>query len=251
VRRSRIPVLIWTLVAGLLAPAIAGTMLPPAPSRWVTDDAGFLSASARESLDGRLEAYEKQTGHQILVWIGRTTSGLPVEDFSVAAFRAWRVGRKGLDDGLVLFVFADDRKVRIEVGYGLEGQVPDAIASRIIREAIVPRMQAGDRDGAIVAGVDALVAAVEGRASPASAGSGEASSDRAPPFDLPSLGWAQKILIGLAVAAFLVLLITHPSLALYLLFTMLSGGRGGGSGGRRRFAGGGGRSGGGGATGSW
>jgi uncharacterized protein len=237
--------------AALFAPSFATAAVPPAPQRWVTDDAGFLTPAARDRLDGRLEAYEKQTGHQVLVWIGRTTAGVPVEDFSVAAFRAWRIGRKGLDDGLVLFVFAGDRKVRIEVGYGLEGQVPDAIASRIIREAIVPRMQAGDRDGAIVAAVDALVAAVEGRAPPASAGSGEASPDRAPPFDLPSLGLAQKILIGLAAAAFLVLLITHPSLALYLLFTMLSGGRGGGSGGRRRFAGGGGRSGGGGATGSW
>jgi uncharacterized protein len=237
--------------SAFFAPAFASAAVPAAPQRWVTDDAGFLTPSTRDRLDGRLEAYEEQTGHQVLVWIGRTTAGVPVEDFSVSAFRAWRVGGKGRDDGLVLFVFTDDRKVRIEVGYGLEGQVPDAIASRIIREAIVPRMQAGDRDGAIVAGVDALVAAVEGRASPASSGSGQASPDRGPPFDLPSLGLAQKILIGIAAAGFLVLLVTHPSLALYLLFTMLSGGRGGGSGGRRRFAGGGGRSGGGGATGSW
>ena len=211
----------------------------------------FLSPTAREGLDRRLETYETQSGHQLLVWIGRTTAGVPVEDFSVATFRAWRVGRKGLDDGLAVFVFADDRKVRIEVGYGLEGQVPDAVASRIIRETIVPRIQAGDRDGAIVAGVDGLIAAVEGRPSPSSAQAGEGPPDRPPPLSLPALGVAQKVLIALAVVAFLALLVTHPSLALYLLFTMLSGGRGGGSGGRRRFAGGGGRSGGGGATGSW
>jgi uncharacterized protein len=106
------------------------------PTRWVTDSAGFLSEGARQELDSRLETYQRQTGHHVLVWIGRTTDGIPLEDFTVRAFAAWQVGRKGLDDGLVLFVFSDDRKVRVEVGYGLEGQVPDAIASRIIRETI-------------------------------------------------------------------------------------------------------------------
>ena len=97
-------------------------------------------------------------------------------------FAAWRVGRKGLDDGLVLFVFAKDRKVRIEVGYGLEDQVPDAIASRIIREVIVPRIQAGDQDGALAAGVGALLEAIgpdlAGRGAPAPAPAGPARAAR-------------------------------------------------------------------------
>ena len=108
-----------------------------------------MSADAVRSLDSQLEAYERSSGHQLLVYIGKTTGGVPIEDWAVRAFQAWKVGRKGLDDGLALFIMADDRRLRIEVGYGLEGQVPDAMASRIINEVIVPRVQAGDRDGAV------------------------------------------------------------------------------------------------------
>ena len=77
-------------------------------------------------------------------------------------FEAWKVGRKGLDDGLVLFILAQDRKLRIEVGYGLEGQMPDAIASRIIRETITPRLSAGDWDGAVNAGVERILTTLGG-----------------------------------------------------------------------------------------
>jgi uncharacterized membrane protein YgcG len=146
--------------------AAAPAALPPAPQRWVTDTASFLSEAAHRSLDERLEAYERQTGHQVLVWIGRTTGDIPLEDFTVRAFKEWKPGRKGLDDGLVLFVLADDRKIRFEVGYGLEDRIPDLVASRIIREVMAPRIQAGDRDGAVKAGVEAALAAIEGRPVP-------------------------------------------------------------------------------------
>lgn len=243
----------FLLAGAALAPHEARAAVPSAPTRWVTDGAGFLSEGARQNLDGRLEAYQRQTGHHVLVWIGRTTGGVPIEDFAVQAFAAWHVGRKGLDDGLVLFVLSDDRQLRIEVGYGLEGQVPDAIASRIIREAIVPRIQAGDRDAAIQAGVDALITAIEGRAGAPEPAAGAPSAARPPPSGgVRPLGAGQKILIGLVVLAFLILFATNPSLALYLLFSILSGGRGGGgSGGGGGYSGGGGRSGGGGASGSW
>jgi uncharacterized protein len=227
----------------------AGAEVPAAPTHWVTDSAGFLSEGTRQELDGRLESYERQGGHQILVWIGRTTGGVPLEDLTVRAFAAWKVGRKGLDDGLVLFVFSDDRKVRVEVGYGLEGQVPDAIASRIIRETIVPRVQAGDRDGAIRTGIEALIAAIEGQAAAPEPAAGPASG-RPPAGGARSVGIGQMILIGLVVAGFLILFATNPTLAIYLLFTMLSGGRGRGGGGGG-YSGGGGRGGGGGASGSW
>jgi len=238
------------LFAGVaLAACEAGAAVPAAPTRWVTDSAGFLSEGTRQEFDGRLETYERQGGHQILVWIGRTTGGVPLEDFTVRAFAVWKVGRKGLDDGLVLFVFSDDRKVRVEVGYGLEGQVPDAIASRIIRETIVPRVQAGDRDGAIRAGIAALIAAIEGQAAAPEPAAGPASG-RPPPAGGPrSLGIGQMVLIGLAVIGFLILFATNPTLAIYLLFSILSGGRGGSGGGG--YSGGGGRGGGGGASGSW
>ncbi len=238
--------------AALVASAAAADA-PAAPVRWVTDSAGFLSEGARDELDGRLEAYERQSGHHVLVWIGRTTGDVPLEDFTVRAFAAWKVGRSGFDDGLVLFVFSDDHTLRVEVGYGLEGQVPDAIASRIIRETIAPRIRSGDRDGAIRAGVAALIRAIEGHAdSEPAAGPAD---DRAPPpresARAPGIG--QMILVGIVVVGFLILLATNPSLALYLLSSILSGGRGGGGGGGGDggYSGGGGRSGGGGASGSW
>src|SRR5262245_26153195 len=97
------------------------TPIPPAPARWVTDTVGFMSADAVRSLDSQLESYERSSGHQLLVYIDKTTGGVPIEDWAVKAFQAWKIGRKGLDDGLALFIMTDDRRLRIEVGYGLEG----------------------------------------------------------------------------------------------------------------------------------
>ncbi|HEY0783899.1 MAG TPA: TPM domain-containing protein [Thermoanaerobaculia bacterium] len=255
-RRARFAIALFLPLAALPA-AAAPFVAPPAPARWVTDEAGFLSEPAREALDARLGAYQRQSGHQVLLWIGRTTGGVPIEDFTVRTFEAWKVGRKGMDDGLALFILVDDRKARFEVGYGLEGNVPDLIASRILREIVIPRIQAGDRDGAAAAGMEAAIAAIEGRPFD-SAGSGEPLATdftaRAAPRGPPAqpIGLGTKILFAILGIAFLILLITHPSLALYLLFNLLSGGRGGGGGGGDGgFSGGGGRSGGGGATGSW
>jgi uncharacterized protein len=249
----------WALAALLPAalaprPAAAAAALPPSPTRWVTDSAGLLSAGERRSLDSRLEAYERQTGHQVLVWIGDKPPETPPEDFSVHAFEAWKVGRKGLDDGLVVFLFPSEQVIRIEVGYGLEPVVPDAIASRVIREVMAPRLAAGDADAAVEAGVAALVGAIGGgeeagggRAGAPASGTPGGPSGRV--HRPPSVG--QLIFYGLLAVGFLILLITHPSFALFLLFQLLSGGRGGGGGGGGGFSGGGGRSGGGGATGSW
>ena len=92
-------------VVGLEQAVAAPFAAPPSPARWVTDEAGFLSAGAREALDARLGAYQQQSGHQLLLWIGHTVGEMAVEDYTVRTFAAWRVGRKGIDDGLVLFIF--------------------------------------------------------------------------------------------------------------------------------------------------
>ncbi|HEU0008039.1 MAG TPA: TPM domain-containing protein [Terriglobia bacterium] len=227
----------------------AETPIPPVPARWVTDTAGFMSVEGLRSLDMELEAYERSSGQQLLVYIGKTTGGVPIEDWAVRAFQAWKVGRKGLDDGLALFIMSEDRRLRIEVGYGLEGQVPDAMASRIVSDVIVPRVQSGDRDGAVAAGMDAVARTLTGRGLSESpvAQRGERGRGSRP------LTIGQLVFFGIIGVLFLVLLATNPALAIYLVASILSGNRegsyrGGGGGG---FSGGGGRSGGGGASGSW
>jgi uncharacterized protein len=240
------------------ASSFAADKTPPAPTRWVTDGAGFLSESAREALDARLRAYEAETGHQFIVWIGRSTEGVPIEDFAVRAFKAWGVGQRGRDDGLALFIFSDDRTVRFEVGYGLEGAFPDVAASRIIREVLAPRLQAGDRDGAVAAAVEAATASIardEGTLGP-EGGGGLRPEPSGPRRGGRPLSTAEKVVVGLVVLAFLFILVTNPALALYLLQVVASSGggsgRGGwGGGGGGGWSGGGGRSGGGGASGSW
>ena len=229
----------------------AETPIPPVPTRWVTDTAGFLSPEVTRSLDAQLKAYERTSGRQLLVYIGTTTGDTPIEDWAVRAFEAWKVGRKGVDDGLALILMAQDRRIRIEVGYGLEGQVTDATASRIITQIITPRIQSGDRDGAVVAGMDALVRSTggEGLSGQVAAVGPRPQRER----ETKQFTFGQLVIGGIVAVLFLLLLITNPSLAMFLLVSILSGGRqgGGGGGGGGGFGGGGGRSGGGGASGRW
>jgi uncharacterized protein len=239
----------------LVAAHAADVPIPPPPARWATDASGFMSPQGLQAVDRTLENFERATGNQVLVWIGDTTGDAVLEDWTVRAFERWKVGRKGLDNGLILFVFAKDRRARIEVGYGLEGKVPDVIASRVINDVIIPRIVAGDRDGAVQAGVDALLAAISGGTG-GIAGQGtptdRGEDSSTPPSRGRQMSYPEMVLVGLLVLGFLVLLITNPSLALYLLFSILSGGRGGGGGGGGGgFSGGGGSSGGGGASGRW
>lgn len=210
---------------------------PPAPTRWVTDGAALLSAPARAALDRRLEGYQQATGHQVLVWIAPSTSGEPIESFAERAFQAWKVGRAGLDDGVVLFVFAQDHTLRLEVGYGLEPVLTDALCSRIINERIAPLLEAGNPDAAVGAGVDALLDTLGGGSLPPVAA----------PRVLTTSEW---VALAMAAVGFLLLLIIRPDLALRLITLMLflRGGRRDRGGG---FAGRGGRSGGGGASGRW
>src|ERR1700733_5071780 len=163
VLRGLLALLILT-VLGTAANA-AEVAIPPSPAHWATDTAGFLKPQTVADLDARLRAYQAETGHQILVYVAPTTGTTPTEDWTVRAFARWKVGRKGLDDALILFVFPTDRKVRIEVGYGFEQTVPDATAARIIRDTITPKIRAGQPDEAVTAGVDEILAAVGGEAS--------------------------------------------------------------------------------------
>jgi uncharacterized protein len=144
----------------LLLAANAGFAIPPAPDHYVTDGAGALSDTTHTQLENELQAYEHKTGHQIIVWIGQTTGSVPLETWTGETAHNWRIGRKGHDDGAILFLFMRDHRIRIEVGYGLEGTLTDADASRIIGDDITPKLKAGDPDGAVSSGVaDMLVTA--------------------------------------------------------------------------------------------
>ncbi|HEV3091317.1 MAG TPA: TPM domain-containing protein [Candidatus Cybelea sp.] len=148
-------------LAAWAAPALAADFaLPTVPTHYVTDNAGALSAATRERIENELRAYETQTGHQVIVWIASTTGGVPLETYTGESADAWKIGRRGHDDGAVLFLFMRDRRVRIEVGYGLESALTDADAHRIIADAILPPMRAGNVDLAVSHGVDGMLSTI-------------------------------------------------------------------------------------------
>jgi uncharacterized protein len=248
------------LAVAVTTASAAEVPTPPRPTRWVTDTAGMLSPATARALDARLEAYTRETGHYVLVWIGSTTGDTPLEEFTVRAAHAWDLGKKGTDqdDAAVLFVFPDDKKMRVEVGYGLEGQLTDAFTSRVMREIMAPRLLAGDPDGAVTAGVQALLSQIEGKPVEIGAAPGSGGGDHRGRRG-GKMTPAKLIGGGIVLVLFLILLVTNPSLAMFLLYSLMSGGhRGGGfgggggrSGGGGGFGGGGAGFGGGGASGSW
>lgn len=235
------------LVLSWAASSVSPAELPPPPARWVTDGAGVLSSGTEASLDARLAAYERESGHQVLVWIGGSIGTADLETWAARTFESWRVGRAGLDDGVVLFILMQDRRARIEVGYGLEPVLTDALSGRILDEALIPRLRAGDPDGAVSASVEAILRAIGGEV--------PFVPSRGPPQAVGSP--VRSIGFWVMVAIMLILFIRNPALAMMFLSTMRSGRHGGGfgggfgGGGDGGFHGGGGRSGGGGASRSW
>ena len=165
---TRVIGLLAGLWLGFFGLAFAQELQPlPALSAHVTDTVGLLPEDRRQALEVQLVQLEKDKGAQLAVLIVSTTRPEPIESYSMRVAEAWRLGRKGVDDGVLFVVARDDRRMRVEVGYGLEGAVPDAIAKRIIAEVVAPRFKAGDFPGGIEAGVAALVARINGEALPA------------------------------------------------------------------------------------
>ncbi|MBI5013998.1 MAG: TPM domain-containing protein [Deltaproteobacteria bacterium] len=164
-RRRSAGVLAVALALALAAGALA-LQVPPAPLGRVSDFAGLLSPADKARLESRLEAIEAASSNQFAVAIFKSLEGDSLEDFSIRLGDAWKVGHKGRDNGLLLLVFTEDRKIRIEVGKGLEGVIPDALASRVIRNELAPRFRQGDFTGGLLAAVDALDAASRGEYQP-------------------------------------------------------------------------------------
>ncbi|MBL8517517.1 MAG: YgcG family protein [Betaproteobacteria bacterium] len=161
-----------TAVAVTLTTAAAATGdfadIPALKAR-VTDTTGTLSAADVARIEGKLKDFEQKKGSQIVVLMVPTTQPEAIEQYSIRVAEAWKIGRKKIDDGLILLVAKNDRKMRIEVGYGLEGAIPDATAKRIISEVIAPRFRANDYAGGVEAGADRLIAVASGEALPAPA----------------------------------------------------------------------------------
>jgi uncharacterized protein len=162
-RCALLAVLLLSAAATGLPQAASDALIPEAPTRYVTDGAGVLSPEAASALNTRLEQFEKETSNQILVWTAkRIPGGMDIADFGVRTGRKWGVGQADRRNGVVLFVFSEDRKARIEVGYGLEGVIPDAIAKRILDEQAIPHFRDGDYAAGITAAADGIMAAAKG-----------------------------------------------------------------------------------------
>ena len=160
--------ILLALLLGWVFPALADVAVPPLVGR-VVDQTGTLSTNDVSALNQTIRAFEARKGSQVAVLIVPTTDGEAIEQYSIRVAEAWKIGRKKIDDGVLLVIAKNDRKLRIEVGYGLEGALTDVTSKRIIDEIITPRFRNGDFSGGISAGVDRILRVVEGEKLPAPA----------------------------------------------------------------------------------
>ena len=156
----------WLLCLCQLAFAGNYVEIPKLSTR-ITDLTGTLNPGQAQALESKLAAFEAKKGSQLAVLIVPTTQPEDIAEFGIKVADLWRIGRKGVDDGVILIVAKDDHKLRLEVGYGLEGVIPDAIAKRIISETITPYFKNGDFVGGIDAGVNQIIGLIEGEQLPA------------------------------------------------------------------------------------
>ena len=156
--------LAFLLLLGFCSIAASEIAVPPVAR--VVDQTGTLTAENRAALERMLEQFETRKGSQIAVVMVKTTAGEPIEQFALRVGEQWKLGRKRVDDGAILVVAKDDRALRIEVGYGLEGALSDLTAKRIISDVITPRFREGDFFGGISAGVDRMIRVIDGEPLP-------------------------------------------------------------------------------------
>ena len=275
----------------LLAPFARADVAVPQLRTRVTDLTSTLSGDQVKSLEGKLAALEAKKGSQVAVLLVPTTQPETIEQYAIRVFDQWKLGRKGVDDGVLLVIAKNDRRLRIEVGRGLEGAIPDAYAKRIIDEDIAPHFRQGDFYGGVSAGLDRIAKLIDGEPMPLPPHRAERAERHGNSFwNGDNVWWVlvvavvvahmlQSVLgrlagaglagviaagIGFFVAGLAVALIAGIAVFIISLFSGLggggwsSGGYGGYSGGGSwssgdsgGFSGGGGDSGGGGASGSW
>jgi len=186
------------LAALLLATAIASAAEVPFLTGRVTDNADVLSEDTRGSLTALLKAHEDSTGNQIAVLTIPTLDGEGIEEYALRVFEAWKLGQKGKDNGILVVVVPNDRRMRIEVGYGLEGTLTDSLAGSIIRNVMTPRFKEGDYNSGVEAGVKAILDLLEKGEKPADeSGAGQASQTSSGfHIDAPDMPIIERILFG-------------------------------------------------------
>jgi uncharacterized protein len=181
--RSRAPfarAVLLLLLALLGASSAFALDIPPTPTQWLVDGAHILNASDAEALNQKLRDFEQTSGVQFIIYTLPSLEGEALDDFSIRAAEKWKIGNKKYDNGLILFVFPQERKMRLEVAYGLESTVTDAYSSRVIREIIAPKFAANDYAGGLNAGADALIARISGKEAPVAPVSGSGTRRGAP-----------------------------------------------------------------------
>ena len=193
----------------------------------ITDNAEILSQTMRRSLTDLLKAHEDSTGNQIAVLTVTTLGGESIEEYATAVFDAWKLGQKGKDNGVLIIVAPSERRMRIEVGYGLEAKLTDLLAGRIIRNIMTPRFKAGDYDSGVEEGVKAVITALEGGEVP------EAGAETGPVtqtssglnIDEPDLPLTQRILFGAfifgIIGLFTVIGVLTPGVGWFLYFFLI------------------------------
>jgi uncharacterized protein len=241
---------VLTFVVGLAGagPLAAAPSFPALTGR-VADDAHVLSPQTQADLTAKLAALEQKTGDQVVVVTLPSLQGYEIEDYGYQLGRAWGIGQKGKNTGALLIVAPNEHKVRIEVGYGLEPVLTDALTSVILQQQVLPKFRTGDVEGGVVAGVDAIAsqlgldpATAKARADAAAQ---QPAAQTAPPIHVP-------VFLIIIVVFLLIRLLFRGGGLWGLPFLFMGGGGSFGGGGRDGgFSGGGGSFGGGGSSGSW
>jgi len=264
---TRLAGLLGLLLALLWSPAFAASAPTfPALTGRVVDDAHILSPEVQASLTAKLATLEQSNSRQLVVVTLPSLQGYEIEDYGVQLLRHWQIGQKGLNNGAVFIIAPTEHKVRVEVGYGLEATLTDAVSSVILQREVLPKFKAGDMSGGVVAGTDALIAQLGLDPSTAEAKAAAAEQEQA---DMPPVRHHRNPIAGLIPLIIIFFVFSSifrnrrggggSGVGWLLPLMFLGGGRGGwgggggdwGGGGGGWGGGGGGSGGGGGASGSW
>ena len=247
---KRVSIVAFVLFLLLVSFAVASTPEPPAvPRDYVIDLAGVMNDSTKSQLNALLHELEQKTTAQVLVLTVQSLDGEEIRSFGLKTAEKWKLGQKGKDNGALLIVAMNDRKYTIEVGYGLEGTLPDSLVGTIGREYLVPYFRKGDYGSGINAATLAVIQTIASQEGVQISGMPELRRSRTVYANRP-LGTLQMVMFGILGLGALILFITHPrQCLLVMLASQMGGGRGGWSGGGGGFGGGGGGFGGGGGGG--